>query len=281
MPYFMNVFDQSFVGSMVGSDRQYNVNYSIAPNINRTDCSVSWSSGPFNLSGGNNIFTINFSLLMGNNPQAEVYYSTVNVTLPNSTAVQATDVINSLNNDPVFPQWFEAFAFPNNNPNPSQIMIRSALDRLSMKFYISNSSAESVLNFNAKAPIKQLPSYYNRFSLENSGIYPDSIAQLLYLNPSVPTDAQKITASGQNPLVVLPDWELLKGRVEDYKFEINTFDGLGRVTLTTEFFAGASVADLGKRSYYEYIGSNTTPSAIFTVPYVLQYTDIANVPPGP
>jgi len=265
---------------MIYADRQYNISWNIPGNVNRSDLTICWVQGPYNLVG-NNVLTINFSLLFVDNPQAQKYYSAIDITLPSSASVTAQTIIDALNANPQFFNWFEALPYGKPNGAPTQVMIRSRPGRLGIRFYFSNTGAETIMRFNQKAPVRPLPSYYMRHTIENAPVYSDSVGMLIYLDPDDPVDAEIITNAGYDPTYVAPDWELLGGRAEDFKFELNEIDGSGRITETIEFFAGGEAGDMARKTYFVYTGANTTPSQTYQIPYVLTYVDVANIPPFP
>ncbi len=271
--FFQNAFDSSLSGSMLFADY---VSWSIKGNVNRNDQSVNWVNGPFNLTG-NNVLTINFSILTGDTPQAAKYYSAINVTLPNSASVTSETIVNALNADTQFKSWFEAF----NYDNYRRIEIKSKAGRLGLRYYFSNTSAETILRFNQKAPVKELPSFFMRHTIVEAPNYPDSLGQLIYLDPNNSVDAQIIRNAGLDPTNEQTDWELLAGRTEEFKFELNTYDGSGRVTQTIEFYAGASVGDASRKTVYTYTGANTLPTKVFQMPFVLDYATVSQMIPLP
>lgn len=266
--FFQNVFDSEFVGSMIYSDRQYNLTFRIPANKNRTDLMICWNEGPFNLSG-NNVLTINFSL-------DNVYYSPISVTLTNSSSVTAETIVNTLNADATFSAWFTASTYN----DYKQVAIKSIKPKVAIKVYISNSSAETIMRFNKRASVRELPSYYLRHTISNAANYTDSVGMLIRLDESNSVDQAIITAAGFTPSAMKADWQLLASKSESFLFEKRVYDGQNRLSYILTFPAGAAEGNLAKKTVYKYIGYNsTTIDRILEIPYVLTSSDVATIVP--
>jgi hypothetical protein len=193
-------------------------------------------------------------------------------------ATTAYEVVAALNADTNFSSlWAASVKEMNNDHSVFSVLIRSKRPNSQIKAYISNTSAEQVMHFNAKAPIAQLPTYFARHTIANALVYPDGLATLVQLDPGDTYQASLITAAGQNPSDVLDDWELLKGRSGIFTFTKQVITG-GNITSKLEYPAGAVVGDLAKLTEYQYNGADTVPSTITEVPYTLTNSDLVTPP---
>lgn len=245
---------------------------------------ISWNTEPYNFSMVN-ILNINFAY----DPDRK-NYSTVSIDVAGAipAATLAVEVSTILNANATFATYFIASIL--NSPSgpvttgpPYRVSIAprkgtSGWQKQNLRFYISNGNAESILQFNQKAPVKELPTYFARHTVANRFNYPDCQACLVELDPANPVDAAVITAAGLNPLVVQTDWELLHGRSIGHSFKKTTQDGSNRVTTIIEYPAGAVAGDMGKKVQYTYTGTNVTPDQITEVPYVLTIADLVTPP---
>jgi hypothetical protein len=208
----------------------------------------------------------------------------VNVAGAVPAVTRAEEVVNALNANALFANSFTAY-FQNatqgssGNGGPFTVLIRAKLPRVAMRCYIDNAAAETKLQFNRRAPVRQLPTYFSRYTIANRFNYPESNAQLIKLDPLDPIDAQIIINAGQNPLVVLEDWQLLKGRSNNEMFQKITLDGSLRITEIIEYFSGSVAGDMAIKIQYVYTGANLTPDQITEVPYTLLTGDLVIPPP--
>lgn len=266
--FFQNIAPIEFSGDGFPFG-QNSFSWKIGPNVNIFEQFICWNKAPFN-TVGNTSLTINFSLDNG------VYYSPITVAIPSGTEVTVPQIIESLNNDSTFSAWFVAQEYN----NYKQIMILSRKrDRLNIRTYVSNTSAETVLNFNAKAPVKELPSYYQIFTVDNSPNMPNTPGILIQLDPDDPVDAAIITAAGLDPLNPQEDWQLLAGANNSYLFYIYDYDDSNRVVSKKEFPAGSEAGDVAKQTIYVYSDGLSSPSTVFEIPYILTSSDITEATP--
>jgi hypothetical protein len=71
------------------------------------------------------------------------------------------------------------------------------------------------------------------------------------------------------------DWQLLRGRSSGlFTFQKLTVDGSDRITQIIEYPAGALAGDFARKINYTYNGSNTNPSKVTEIPYVLADGDL-------
>lgn len=266
MSFFQNVFEAEFRGSLFTADRRLQSNFKIAANSNGSNYMLSGESGPFNLTGNTNL-TINYAY----DPALLGYAAvTINVSGANVGATTAFEIATALNANSTFADLFVASA------SNGKVMIKGNNSKPNFKAYISNGNAESILKFNLKAPVAELPEYFERYAFENRFDYLNlGPHRLVLLNPSDPDDADIITAAGLNPLSPTPDWQLLAGTNDAYFFTKRVFDS-GLLIEEIRYPAGARAGDLAKKTYYTYSGSDVT--GVMETPYVLTSGDLITPP---
>jgi len=277
MSFFQNVFDFEFRPSLLGADRQYQMGWKLPANTNRSDYMLSGNAGPFNLSNGN-ILTINYAYDVN-----FINYSALEIAISGITpsATTAQEVISALNSDATFASMFVAILYPSSiiPQSPNKILIKASNNRGIFRAYISNKGAEKVIQFNKKAPIRELPSYFSRYTIEKrfqySTLGPDRI---LELDSNCPYEASLISAAGLDPANPKADWELLQGQNEAYWTYNRTYaDSL--LVSEIKYQSGARPGDLAKKIFYTYSGNDLIGQQ--DVPYVLQEADILTPPNDP
>jgi hypothetical protein len=262
MSFFQNVFESEFRGSLFSADRRLQSNFKISPNSNSSMYMLAANSGPYDLTGNTDL-SINYAydpMLLG--------YATVAVDVSGSdpAATTSQEIVSALNSNAIFAENFLAVVFKDS------LLIKGKKDRANFKAYISNSDAEQIIGFNAKAPVVELPSYFEKYAIENRFSYQDlGPHRLILLDPSDPVDAAIITAAGLDPLTPTPDWKLLRGNNDAFWFYKRTYTS-GQLTSEIKYPAGASEGDLAKKTFYEYDGSDLV--GIMETPYVLQTSDL-------
>ena len=277
MSFFQNVFDFEFRPSLLGADRQYQMGWKLSANTNRSDYMLSGNAGPFNLSNGN-ILTINYAYDVN-----FINYSALEIAISGITpsATTAQEVISALNSDATFASMFVAILYSSSiiPQSPNKILIKASNNRGIFRAYISNKGAEKVIQFNKKAPIRELPSYFSRYTIEKrfqySTLGPDRI---LELDSNCPYEASLISAAGLDPANPKADWELLQGQNEAYWTYNRTYaDSL--LVSEIKYQSGARPGDLAKKIFYTYSGNDLIGQQ--DVPYVLQEADILTPPNDP
>lgn len=271
MAYFQNVFNVEFLGALLLSDRQYNIDFRIGANKNTSTNMVNWVDGPYNTTG-NTKFAINISMNSGAD------YSTISVTLTSGSARTAQQIVDDLNSNATFAATFTASLTSNN-----RIRIMSGLTSPQFKAYIPNiadiatpsNTAESILKFNLMAPVVEMPDYFERHTIANLRTFSDSVGLLVKL--SQPNEDFVITNAG---LSTTPqaNYALLAGKSGLFMFQKNTVDSSNRITVSIEYSAGAVAGDLARRTTYSYTGAKTTPDMWAQVPYTLTTGDIITPP---
>lgn len=273
MPYFQNVFDSEFVGSLLLGDRQLSLNFRIKGNVNSSIDMIAWNQEPYNLST-NKTLTFNYSFDSGSTYTS--HGIDVSTSAASAAAAKAFEVVTALNNDSTFSALFTASVITDAKGG-NYVKIHALRSRERWRMYFSNSSAESVLRFNKKAGVAELPSYFERHTI-GSG-FSDSTNMLIQLsNPVAGVDVAIVSDAGLDPTTVRADYQLLDGRSGLFTFRKQTVDGSNRVTQIIEFPAGAEAGDLAKKITMSYTTTNTNPDRYAEVPYVLQSADLFSPP---
>lgn len=274
MPFFQNVYDFEFRPTLIGSDRQYQTGWKLKANTNRSDYMLSGNHEPFDLTG-NNIFTINYCY----DPNFVNYAALqINISAVSLASVQASEIVSSLNADPTFASLFVASLYPSTNipTSPNKILIKALKSKGNFRSYVSNSSAETIISFNKFAPIAELPTLFEKYTIANRFVYPNLGAdRILKLDPGNTYEASLITAAGLNPSSPTPDWQLLAGSSDAYWFYNRTYTS-GVIATEIKYPAGATVGYLGKKTYYKYSGSDLI--GVMETPYVLSSGDLITPP---
>ncbi|RDJ35611.1 MAG: hypothetical protein DWQ19_12400 [Crenarchaeota archaeon] len=292
MTYFQNVFADEF-NSAIGpiGDRQLNQGWKCPPNTGRgRDLVITWATPTFDLSGndsdGNS--KANLTIRVSNNDGQDLWGELVvdvRTGADSASAVTVAEVVSLLNADTNFSGWFTAESKEVKNSNGTSreaVLIRQIQQHERMKFYIVNGGAEEVLRFNERSGIAELPTWFDRHTIANRKNFTDSLGFLIALNTANNVDAAVIDNAKDNndkslgfsSGTVQADWQLLKGRSDNFLFTKNTVDGSDRVTETILYPAGAKVGDLAKKTSYSYTSDNIHPDQVTEEPYVLTSGDL-------
>lgn len=295
MPFFQNPFTSDFDGNWVLTDRQYSPCFPVPHNAGRGDEIVTvWTEPPYNLSGndadGNSkaVLTLRFALNDFRN-WADLALTITATSLANALPYE---IVNSFNANTDFFDRFVASLeqfqpTANANVQPPignfvapRIVIKQRQPATNLRFYILNTGAETVLKFNARAGVAEIPSYFSRHTVDNRFNFADSQNCLVELDPTnYDVDANLIDAAVDKfgkPLnldhtTIRADYLLLAGRSGGYIFAKNNYNS-GNLSSKIEYHAGAAIGDLARLTTYSYSGSTLLSSA--TIPYVLTSGDI-------
>lgn len=272
MPFFQNVFDQEYQGYLLLADRKLIPTFKVAPNKNLQSKQIAWNAGPYDFSS-ENILEFNFAWDAEFKNWASV---SINVAGATPSATTALEVATALNNDPMFASMLVASV--SSVPGGSSVLIsKNSSKKQNVKFYFSNSGAETVLGFNKQSGVAELPAYFERHTIDNVKNFEDSVGLLIRLDESDPIDQAIIENAGLDPASMKEDWELLRGRASGlFTFQKLTVDGSDRITEIIEYPAGSIVGDFARKIKYVYTGGNTNPSQVTEIPYVLQSGDLVN-----
>lgn len=284
MPFFQNVFKSDWSGHMPLADRQYVLTFTCPGNAGRGDEIVTaWKlpSPTYNFSGNDaegdakNILNIYFAI----DPDFKNWsLLAVNVTTGAGSASAETiyEVVEALNDNVEFACWFTATV------NNDRIIVRQKKPVTNMKFYVANGQAETVLGFNARAGVAELPSYLSKHTIANRFAYPDGHGAIIQLDTTNLVDAAVINDAqdyrgvdlGYSSSTVQADWQLLNGNSGLFIFKKQTVDGSSRITQIIEYAAGAGVGSPAKKTIMTYTAAQTQPDKIVEIPYVLQSGDL-------
>lgn len=268
MPFYQNVFDSEFIGTLLLGDRQLSLNFRVRGNTNSSIDIIGWTPEPYDLSSETTL-RFYYSFDAGNT------WTTFTVNVAAGAAVPArtlaSEIVTTLNANATFAALYEA-SVANDGKNSRFVKIRSKRPRGSWKTYISNDGAEEILRFNKKAGVAELPSFFSRHTIDSES--PDSVKMLIELDPSDLTHRTIITDAGLDYSAEREDWELLEGRSGLFTFQKITVDGSDRITEIIEYPAGAEEGDFARKITYTYTGGNTKPSEIFEIPYTLGSGDL-------
>lgn len=295
MSFFQNPFNHQFLGVWVLGDRHQNLDFECPANAGRGDSVVSaWSEGSYDMSGndtdGNSELDLQMSLAIDsvfNN------WVTISVTLTpgDSSAVLASEIVTDLNADSTFSTYFEA-SLGKFDSGENRVLIKTSRDSTKIKFFIMNGGAETLLNFNARAGVAELPVYFSRHNVakfdttaglpiitNDRFVFSDGQAMLVELDPdaasgnSVVDDAiiaNAVDFRGNSleldNTTIQADWQLLKGR--SGLFEFTNDQGSG---VTVTYPAGAKAGDLAMKTVI-------TGSDVVQIPYVLTGADLITPP---
>lgn len=273
MSFYQNPFEHEYHGVML-VDAGQQLDFVIGPNKNNSTRMIAWNVESYDLTTYVN-FAISWSL-NGGRDYAKFHYS---FTPGIYTALQVADILNA---QASFSGIFTA------SSEHTRLVI-SAKEPLpysmnGFKVYINNTpapgesatSAEQAFGFNLKAPVREMPSYFDRHTVANSRTYTNSLACLVDVDES--TEAWVLTRLG---LSITPrtDWELMAGRSNQYKFHKRVINGTNQVTSDIEYNAGSVAGDLAMKTTYFYTAPTDTTAAVqASVPYVLQSGDLITPP---
>ncbi len=277
MPFFQNVFDQEYRGNLVVSDRQYNLTFVVASNKGGGgEYICAFNAEPYDFSvTTDSVLTIRYNP----DPLSLKTFHTLDIDLSGITT--AADVVDELNSDAIFADFFRASIYEL-TPTNNSVLIRSKRPVTRLRFFVENVGAEEALRFNKKTGIAEIPTYYSRHTIANANNFTDSAGLLIELDPAIAADLAIIREFLSDPAWVagdlLEDWEMLKGRIGAFTFRKNTYDGSSRLIEVIEFPAGAKVGDFAKKIEYQYVGASTNPSVYTEIPHTLVSADLVTPP---
>lgn len=286
MTFFQNLFPHDFEGNWLLGDRHHIPKFVCPRNAGRGDeLVVVWNEGPYDLSGQDADGTVDRDLLditfaLNDFKNWATIQVDIGVGAASATAVTPEEIISNLNGDALFADRFEAylgyFGDQNKSSTPvRRIHIKQKFPIGQMKFYIENSGAEEALGFNKRAGVGELPTYFDRHTIDNRFNFDDSQNHLKALDPGTSTLAGNLIDNAVNyagisldftSTTVRADWELLEGRSGLFDFT-NAVDGSTNVI----YPAGAKAGDLAKMIVTS--GGNT-----FVMPYTLTSGDLITPP---
>jgi hypothetical protein len=186
MAFFQNVFPWEFIGNWVLGDRQASLSFRCPANTGRGDEIVrSYGAAPYNLAGNDADGSSTARLIIWWARDFEMFKNwtqlviTISGLVPAATTV--AEVVALLNADTTFATMFVATV---GNDNAS-VVIRQILPVTKFRFYIDNRMAETVLQFNARAGVSELPFYFDRHTIAKRWSFADSNNHLIALSHDI------------------------------------------------------------------------------------------------
>lgn len=292
MPFFQNPFHEDFEGNWVLSDRRYVPKFVVGRNNGRGPEIVnSWNDGPYDLSGndvdGNEIKYLSICFSLHGNKNWATINVDVTTTANSLTSVTSLEIANALNANNFFSERFTAQISSLNTLLYPRVIIKQRKPVTEFKFYIINGKAEEALGFNARSGVYEIPTYFNRHTIENRFNFEDSVGMLIQLDPeNSNVDASLIdnavdykgTSLGYSSSSIKEDWELLEGKAGLFQFTKGPSENAVDVTFTTIIYsAGAKKGDLAKKIIVQK-DSDGLVVAEFEIPYTLTDSDLITPP---
>lgn len=287
MSFFQNPFMSEFRGNWVLADRHHIPTFAVPGNKGRGEEVVSvWNQNPpYNLSGNDSDSNSADTLVIRYALRGEHNWATLNVDITagaaSDAAVTPQEIAAALNANTTFSSFLQAITSPDRFGNTSG----PALYRLSIKqkkpitefrFYIVNGRAEEVLKFNARAGVSEIPTFFDRHTVDNAiaRTFEDGQGAIVSLDTTNNVDAAVINNAvdaygrslGLDSSAEKADWELLEGRSGLFEFVISL-----DATTTITYSAGAKAGDLAKKTI-------TDGTSTWNIPYVIQSGDLASPP---
>lgn len=158
MSFYLNPFNDYYGYYTVGDSSSYKLTFKVPANKNMGEFFICWNSGPYDLST-KNVLTFNFAF----DPAYKNWSSfSVNIAGATASATTAQEIVSILNANSNFADWYTASIY-----NLNQVGIRQKRPAASFRTYISNTSAELVVKFNKKIGVADIPSYFEKDTIDN------------------------------------------------------------------------------------------------------------------
>jgi hypothetical protein len=162
MSFFQNVFDIEYYGCwMYGDDVSMSFSFKVPGNKNGAEAAICWNTETYNLSSVN---TLTFNYAIDKDFKNFSSFS-VNVAGATASATKAEEIVAILNANTSFTPWFTASVYT--NKSNKQVLIKTKKNKSEFRWYISNSGAETILGFNKKAGIADIPKYFQKHTIAN------------------------------------------------------------------------------------------------------------------
>jgi len=298
MSFFQNPFMSEFRGNWVLADRHHIPTFAVPGNKGRGEEIVSvWSQPPYNLSGDDTDSNSANTLIIRYALRGEHNWATLSVnitsTAASAAAVTPQEIAGALNNDATFSSFFQALVSPDrfgNGAGPAlyRLSIKQKRPITEFRFYIVNGRAEEVLQFNARAGVAEIPSYFDRHTVNNaiSRNFADSQGSIVKLSTASNVDSavinKAVDAYGRSldfdSSSEREDWELLEGRSGLFQFKSGPSDATADSSSEVITYpAGAKAGDLALKTI-SVVDSTANTSHVFEIPYVLDASDLITPP---
>jgi hypothetical protein len=187
MSFYQNLFNEYIGNYILGDFKSFTLSFKVPANRNHGEFFICWNTGPYDLSFSDTLtFNYAFDIAFKN-------WSSFSVNIAGANPSQTTvfEIVNILNADSTFKEWFTASVYKNN-----QIGIRQLKPAINFRSYISNTGAEFVLKFNKYAGIADIPSYFEKDTIENRFATTTANNQLIRIGKSI------VANTAANPSVV-------------------------------------------------------------------------------
>lgn len=174
MAFYQNLFNDYIGNYVVGDSRAFTLSFRVPQNRNHGEFFICWNTGPYNLSGLTNL-TLNYAY-----DQNFENWNSLTVDFGMVGILSASEIVDILNSDTTFTQFYTASVYKN-----TQVGIRQKKPASEFRTYISNTSAERVLGFNKFAGYADMPTYFDKDTIDNRFKYPEANNQLIRLGKSI------------------------------------------------------------------------------------------------
>lgn len=175
MAFYQNLFNEYLGNYVVGDSRAYTLTYKVPQNRNHGEFFICWNAGPYDVSSVLPRLTFNYAF----GPDFK-NWSSFYVDFGMIASITTEDLVNLLNGDATFEQFFTASIY-----NGNQVAIRQLKPSTVMRSYVSNSDMELVLCFNKYAGYADMPTYFTKDTIENRFATPESNGHLIRLGKSI------------------------------------------------------------------------------------------------
>ena len=217
----MCIRDSYYGYYLVGDSSTYKLTFKVPANRNHGEFFICYNNGPYDFTS----FGSNLKFNVAIDPSYKNWSSfEVDVSGVDSSSTTNFEVVDALNNNSDFSDWFTASVY-----GSGQVGIRQKRPVTQMHSYVSNYQAEFALKFNKNAGIADIPSYFDKDTIDNRFATSTSNGHLIRLGKTV------VGNSVANPTVVtVTNHGLTTG---DYVYIINSnstpsIDGGYNVTVT-------------------------------------------------
>jgi hypothetical protein len=158
MSYYLNPFNEYQGYYTVGDSSGYKLTFKVPGNKNFTEFFICWNAGPYNLSS-DSVLTFFYAF----DPSFKNWSSfDIDIAGANPAVTTAFEIVAILNADSKFNSWYTASVY-----NQNQVGIRQKRPIVSFHTYISGSGAEHKLKFNKQIGIADIPSYFEKDTIDN------------------------------------------------------------------------------------------------------------------
>lgn len=211
--FFQNVLNQDFYGNWILGERTYSLSFKVPASRNGNAAAHSWNVGPYDLNTvADRTLTINYAIDSNFKQWAAL---AINVAGATPAATTTHEIVAILNANATFADRFIASAELHNTSNPNsgfRLVIKTKVSNTPIRFYVSNTGAETKLQINRYAGIAEMPVYFDRHTFANRFAFTDGHNHLIALshpitnatvaNPTVVTSVNHGLTTGDVILIV-------------------------------------------------------------------------------